>query len=136
MTKKSSIDVEMAEVVDYSRLMGTFMPALRDVVERKFTADAATKKGIKVGPGELQKGADTFRHAKGLSSAKDTEAWMNFHGISLDTFEKFLEVNMLVAKFKDHLMQKTDKAKFLQHPEVKTLIRNLVYVNWLKKNFE
>jgi hypothetical protein len=136
MAKKGEVVIAMKDVVDYSRLMGAFVPTLRGVVERKVTAAAAKEHGLKVTNQELQRGADTFRHATGLSSAKATEAWMSRHGVSLELFEEFLETSILVSKFKDELEQKADKATYLKHPEVARLVRNLAYQEWLAQNLE
>ena len=134
MAKKREAVITMKEVLDYSRLMGTFMPTLRGVVERKLTADAARKHGVKVTKQELQRGADTFRHANGLGSAQATREWMSHLGISQSFFEEFLETSLLVSKFKDQLEKKTDKAKYLDHPQVSELVRELVYQDWLARN--
>ena len=134
MAKKREVVITMNEVVDYSRLMGTLMPALRGVVERKFTADAAKSRGLKIANQELQRGADTFRRANGLGSAKATEEWMSRQGISLGVFEEFVETSLLVSKFKDQLERKADRAKYLSHPQVRELVRELVYRDWLAAN--
>jgi len=136
MAKDSEVVIKMKEVVDYSRLMGTFMPTLRDVVERKFTADAAKKDGIAVTSEELQRGADAFRKTNGLTSAKATNEWMSRHGISLDFLEEFLETSILVSKFKDQLEKNTDTAKYLNNPKVSKLVRDLVYQDWLADNLK
>ncbi len=136
MAKKGDVVIPMQEVVDYSRLMGAFLPTLRGVVERRVAADAARAQGMKVSSQELQRGADTFRHASGLSSAKATEEWMSRQGISLDLFEEFLETSILVSKFKDQLEKKTEKAKYLGHPQVAKLVRELVYQDWLAANLK
>jgi len=136
VAKKREVVITMNEVVDYSRLMGTLMPALRGVVERKFTADAAKRRGVKIADQELQRGADTFRHANGLGSAKATEEWMTRQGISLGVFEEFVETSLLVSRFKDQLERRTDRAKYLSHPQVRELVRELIYRDWLARNLK
>jgi hypothetical protein len=136
MPTKGEVTIKMKEVVDYSRLMGTFVPTLRNVVERKVTADAAKKGGIKISKEELQRGADTFRHVNGLNSAKATKEWMSRNGISQDFLEEFLETNLLVSKFKDKLVKEAERAKYLDHPKVKELLRNVVYQDWVARNLE
>jgi hypothetical protein len=136
MVAKDKVSIKMQEVVDYSRLMGMFMPNLRDVVERKFTADAAKECGLKATNQELQQGADTFRHVNGLSSAKATEEWMSRNGISLELFEDFLETSILVSKLKDQLVKKADRAKYLDHPQVRKLVRDLIYQDWVNASLK
>ena len=103
MAKLNEIEIAVAEVVDYLRMTGQFSPALREVVQRKITAEAAKKARMKVSNGELQKAADTFRVANGLNKASDTDAWLKSNGVSLEAFEEFLEANLLINKFKDAL---------------------------------
>ena len=134
MATQGEIAVNMKEVLDYSRLMGTFIPTLQNIVERKTTADAAKKQGLKVSSHELQRGADTLRYVSGLTSAKATQKWMAIHGISPDMLEEFLETSILVSKFKDHLVASADQAKYLTQPQVTELVRDLVYEDWLKDN--
>ena len=136
MVTKAPIVVPMQEVVDFSRLMGAFMPTLRGVLERKVTADAARELGMKATDQELQRAADTFRHANGLTSAKATEEWMSSHGISFQLLEEFLETSILVSKFKDRLEKQADKATYLERPQVAKLVRDLAYRDWLAENLD
>ncbi len=130
---KNEIEIAVAEVVDYLRMTGRFSPALRDVVHRKITAEAAKKSKIKVSNGELQKAADTFRAANGLNKASDTERWLKSNGITLEAFEDFLEINLLINKFKDALEKKTAKGKYLTSPGVKESVKEMIYQDWLAK---
>ncbi len=130
---KNELEISVAEVVDYLRITGTFSPHLRKVVERKVTAEAAKKQGIKASNQELQKVADAFRFMNGLTTAKDTQKWLAANGISLESLEEFLETNILISKFKESLEKKSDPKKYAQDPETKTLIRDLVYRDWLAK---
>jgi Zn-finger domain-containing protein len=133
---KNEIEIKVAEVVDYLRITGAFLPNLRKVVERKVTAEAAKKSGIKVSGQELQKVADAFRLLNGLTTTKETQKWLADNGLSLESFEEFLETNILVSKFKELLEKKASKTKYFSNPEVKTLIHNSIYQDWLAKNLE
>jgi hypothetical protein len=108
-------------------------PALRVVVQRRVTAEAAKRAGIKVSGGELQKGADAFRIANGLNKASETENWLKSNGISVEAFEEFLETNLLINKFKDRLEKKTAKGKYLSSPGIKESVREMIYQDWLAK---
>jgi hypothetical protein len=130
---KNEIEIAVAEVVDYLRMTGQFSPALREVVQRKITAEAAKKSKIKVSNGELQRAADAFRVANGLNKASDTDRWLKSNGISLEAFEEFLETNLLVNKFKDALEKKTAKGKYLASPGVKESVKEMIYQDWLAK---
>jgi hypothetical protein len=133
---KNEIEIKVAEVVDYLRITDAFLPNLRKVVERKITADAAKKQGLKVSNQELQKVADAFRSLNGLTTAKETEKWLATNGLSLESFEEFFETNILISKFKDFLEQKAGKTKYSSRPEVKGVIQDLIYRDWLAKNLD
>jgi hypothetical protein len=132
MAKNLEIEVSVAEVVDYTRLNNTFEPALREVVERKVAADAAKKSKIGVSTQELQKASDIFRMERGLLKARDTEKWLKDSGISLEAFEEYLETNLLINKFKESLARKANKQKYASTPEVKEVVKEMVYRDWMK----
>ena len=131
MAKLNEIEIAVAEVVDYLRITGQFSPALREVIQRKITAEAAKKARIRVSNGELQKAADTFRVANGLNKASDTDRWLKSNGVSLEAFEEFLETNLLINKFKDALEKKTAKSKYLASPGIKESVKEMIYQDWL-----
>ena len=129
--KLNEIEVKAAEVVDYLRVRGGFAPAIREVVERKISAEEARIRGFTVSDEELQKGADTYRSLHDLGKASDFEHWLKSIGISLETFEDYLETNLLVAKLKDDLEGKADKTECLSFPEIRDTLRELIYRNWI-----
>ena len=133
--KKETINVTVAEVVDYLRIKGEFANALQEVVASKITAEAARREGLKVSEKELQSAADEFRVAKGLHRASDTEQWFRSIGISIDIYEEYLKTNLLVEKYKDKLEKKSDKEKYLSSPEIKQEIRNRIHQDWLADRF-
>ena len=124
-----AIEVAVAEVVDYLRINGDFAPALAEVVKRKVAADAARKSGLKVTAAELQRAADGFRAIRDLLKASDTERWLKANGITVDALESYLETNILVSKFKDHLARKAGK-RFAKSRVVMDTIRELAYREW------
>lgn len=133
MAKKSNeIEVAVAEVVDYMRMTGKFAPALSEVVQRKVTAEAAKKSGIKGSTKELQKTVDAFRVVNGLSKASDTNKWLKSNGISVESLEEFLETNILISKYKDKLEKKTGKNKYLASAGIKESVREMIYQDWLE----
>ncbi len=134
MAKKSpEIEVTVAEIVDYLRITGAFAPALCEVVQRKVTANAAKKAGIKVTKAQLQKAADAWRLANGLNKASDTEAWLSANGIAVEVFEDYIETNLMMSKFKEQLEKKTAKKKYLSSESIKDAVRQMIYDDWLAK---
>ena len=109
----NELEVTVNEVVDYLKITEAFAPALREVVKRKITAQAATESGITVQDDELQRAADAFRLVNGLSKASDTENWLKSIGVSMDVFENHLETNLLMSKYKDVIEQESDKNKYI-----------------------
>jgi len=136
MAGKKEIEVAVAEVVDYMRITGQFAPALRDVVIRKITAQAAKDSGIRVSTEELQEASDAFRILNGLNKAEDTENWIKSSGISVDVLEDFLETNLLVSKFKDALLNKMDKENILSSEKIQNVMRDLIFGEWAEKELQ
>ena len=134
--KKNEIEVSVSEVVDYLRVTEEFVPVLGEVVERKITAEAARKRGIKVTKKELQKAADTFRAVKDLSKASETARWLKETGITVETLEAYLETNILISKFKDALEKKTSKAKYITRPGITESIRDMIFQDWLNSQLK
>lgn len=132
-TKENEMEVAIAEVVDYLRLTGRFAPALRDVVIRKATVNAAKKSRLKVTAKQLQKAADTFRAVNGLSKAADTQAWLKANGITVEALEEYLEANLLINKYKAHLEKKAAKTKYMSSRPVKETVREMIYQDWVRK---
>ena len=130
------LEISVAEVVDYLRITGKFTPAIREVVERKITAEAAKKKGFKVTTQNLQKASDTFRAIHGLHKSSDTKKWLKSNGISEETLEEYLETNLLITMFRDHLEKKTSKTKYLSSPAIKESVRQSIYLDWLKNQMK
>jgi hypothetical protein len=136
MAGQKGLEISVAEVVDFLRITGRFQPAVREVVERKLTVEAAKKKGLKVTVPELQKAADAFRLAGGLKKASDTEAWLKSMGISVEALEDFLEANLLIGKLMDTLEGQEVPQKYLTSPLVKDAVRGMIYQDWLGKQMK
>jgi DNA topoisomerase IA len=136
MAGQKELEISVAEVVDFLRVMGRFQPAVREVVERKLAVEAAKKKGLKVTVQELQKAADAFRLANGLKKASETEAWLKSMGISVEALEDFLEANLLIGKLMDTLESQETPQKYLTSPLVKDAVRGMIYQDWLGKQMK
>jgi hypothetical protein len=128
-TPKPEIDV--AEVLEYMRMTGTFAQVLSEVVKRRMTAQAAKDQGISVSVKELQKAADDFRVDRGLHKASDTQSWLQSNRLSVGAFERYLETNLLISKFKDFLEARARRSKYTPSRTAKNNLRELVYQDWL-----
>ncbi len=129
--KKQEVEIAVAEVVDYLRITGQFAPALKAVVERKITAGAARRSGIKVATKQLQSAADTFRAMNGLAKASDTQRWLRQNGLTVEALEDYLETNILINAFKGKLEKKGGASKYMKAPIIKESVRELIYKDWL-----
>ncbi|MBW1682130.1 MAG: hypothetical protein JRF59_16895 [Deltaproteobacteria bacterium] len=137
MGKKQQVTVPtLGEVVDYLKITGQFLPAVHAVAARKKAAEAARRAGIRITVRQLQKAADAFRMANGLTRAKDTEAWLETNGITLEALEDYLETNLLISRFKKRLEKEANKAKYLKSRAVKETVRELIFRDWLEKSLK
>ncbi|MCE5244269.1 MAG: hypothetical protein ABFD98_09170 [Syntrophobacteraceae bacterium] len=136
MAKVEEIEVSVAEVVNMMRINNQFDAGLREAILRRVTSEAARKSGITVSDEELQDAADVFRIGRGLHKSEDMKEWLCSKGLSLDDLEQFLETSLLVAKFKDALEQKADRAKYLDSPAVRTAVKEMIWQDWLREQFE
>ncbi len=127
-------EVEVQEVMDYTRFTGAFAASLREVVRRKMAACAAREKGLEVTDRELQKAADVFRTANNLTTVEETTNWLQGRGLDLDALENYLETNLLIYKFKEALTQEADQQKLLSLPVIRESLREMAYKEWLDKN--
>ncbi len=126
------MEVKVSEVVDYLRVTGQFSQALHKVIARKITVDTAREAGIEVTDEQLQKSADTFRHAHGLHKASDTEEWLKANGLTTESLENHLEENFLISSFKDNLENQANKADYLKVTEIEDTVREAIFHDWLK----
>jgi hypothetical protein len=129
--KKEMVEVTVSEVVDYLRIKGDFARGFQEMAARKIAAEAAKREGLKISKKELQSAADDFRIALGLNKARDTERWFRFNGISIESYEQYLETSLLINKYKDKLDKKTDKKKYMSSPEIRQEVRERIFEDWL-----
>ncbi len=87
---------------------------------------------IEVTDRQLQKSADTFRHAQGLHKASDTEEWLKANGLTTENLENHLEENFLISSFKDNLENQSNKADYLKVAGIEDTVREAIFHDWLK----
>jgi hypothetical protein len=135
-TKKADpkMEISMEKVVDYLRCSGGFAPAVSEVARRQVTAAAAGKKGLKITDEELQKASDAWRAFCGLLTAKDTKKWLKNAGLAMDSYEDYLETNLLIAKFKEALAADAKLEQIFTTPQNRDAAVELLYSDWLARN--
>lgn len=128
--KLDEIQVGVAEVVDYTRITGGFEEALKEVVKRKVTVEAAKQKGFQVSDEDLQRAADVFRTVNKLYTMEETEQWLKGKGLTIESLEDYLEANLLIAQFKEDLEKSVDQEKYRNSPVIKESLKELAYQDW------
>lgn len=130
---QDELEVKVAEVVDYTKMNGSFALALQEVVKRKVTVAEAKKRELAVSDEELQKAADVFRSVNNLSTSSATQTWLEERGLTLDALEDYLESNLLIYQLKDQLVNEFDSEKYLASHRIQESIRKKAYQDWLAK---
>jgi hypothetical protein len=131
MASNEKIEVNEMDILKYQRFQGAYDDMLDELIERQITAKAALDNGIKISNEDLQNAFEVYRISMGLNKAKDTEELLKSRGLALEDIEEFLETNLLISSFIDDLVEKANMDKYLNNAEVKSLIRNIIYKEWL-----
>lgn len=94
----SGFTLSLKDLLAAGRINGQLQKLIRQVVEEQIIVDEAKREGISVGDEELQKAADSYRQQQGLQSADATQQWLQDHHLSLDDFERAIELALLRNK--------------------------------------
>jgi maltose O-acetyltransferase len=102
MPTTSNIDLNSSaeELVDYLVLSGQLTKIFDEISQRHETTTEAKKLGLKITIEELQQAADLFRISKGINKESEMQLWLKENNITLETFEDYLERNLLIEKLK------------------------------------
>ncbi|MBD3886023.1 peptidylprolyl isomerase [Phormidium tenue FACHB-886] len=103
------------EIMHQAKLACQIPLLVEGLISRKLIARRAEAEGVEVETDELQKIADVFRATHGLLDAKDTWAWLNKHGLSLDDFEEMIHTTVLSSKLANQLFADKVEPFFVQH---------------------
>ncbi len=93
MTGIVKIDDETLTTEDFIKILklnGRFDGLMEDILKDKLAVHGARRLGVSVSVDEIQERADQFRRVHGLHRAKDTNAYLDAIGITLDDFEDFI----------------------------------------------
>lgn len=89
----AKIDEETLTADDFVKVMklnNTFDNLIEDLIKDKLTIHAAKKHGLRVSIDDVQERADQIRRVLGLHRAKDTLAYLEGIGVTLDEFESYI----------------------------------------------
>jgi parvulin-like peptidyl-prolyl isomerase len=103
------------EIIHQVKLSGQMPTILEGIATRKVILANATEANIEVSDEELQKGADQIRLSNNLQQAKDTYAWLQKQGLTLDEFEEMVLFGVLSGKLAQHLFANQVEAYFIDH---------------------
>lgn len=78
------------DLVKVLKITNLFQDLLEDIIGDKLTVMAAKKRNIAVSTEEVQERADQFRRVRGLHRAKETNAYLDRIGFSLEEFENHI----------------------------------------------
>ena len=112
-----SIDLEISneDILEQLKL-SQMMPAIREqILVQRIVEDEAERAGIQLEVSELQAAADLFRAQNKLTSAKNTQMWLDLHQLSLDDFETIIELQLLGNKLKEVVLGDRVEKYFYQH---------------------
>jgi parvulin-like peptidyl-prolyl isomerase len=106
-----SIELEITNEDILNQLkISQMLPSINEqILIARIVKDEAEKAGIKVEISELQEAADNFRLKNRLTSAKNTQKWLDIHQLSLDDFESIIHFQLTNDKLKQLVL--TDKVE-------------------------
>ncbi|MDV2997803.1 MAG: Chaperone SurA [Chroococcidiopsis sp. SAG 2025] len=103
------------EIFQQIKLSCQIPSVVEGILTRKIIARAQEEQGIKVEPEELQQAADNLRLLSNLRSTDVTWLWLQKHCLSLDEFEKLVEVSVASSKLAQHLFAERVESFFVEH---------------------
>lgn len=109
------ITICQEEIFQQIKLSCQIPSVIEGLLTRKVIARAVEEQGIEVEPEELQQAADNFRLLSNLHSTDATWLWLQKHSLSLDEFEKLVELSVTYSKLAQHLFAAQVAPFFIEH---------------------
>jgi parvulin-like peptidyl-prolyl isomerase len=107
--------ISSEEIIHQIKLSGQIPSILEGIATRKLIRETAAEVGIQVEDEELQEAADQLRYNCGLQQTKDTYAWLQKQGLTIDEFEEMIDFTVLSGKLAQHLFANQVEPYFLEH---------------------
>ncbi len=92
---------------------GQLLPLFRGAAIEAIIDNAARNSGLTVSDQELQKASERLRRQLGLVSAEKTLEWLAEERLSVEQFERRVELDVMTEKFKDHLLARYGAQHYL-----------------------
>jgi len=119
------------EVLVFAKLTGKYASALRAVILRKATVEAAKESGITVSARQLQNALRTFRRSRDLIARSGFESWLISAGLSPDALAQHLEEDLLIDRFKKLLARNARHVRPLSRFAARQINPDSEYKKWL-----
>lgn len=92
---------------------GQLLPLFRGAAIEAIIDNAARNSGLTVSDQELQNSSEQLRRQLGLVSADKTLEWLSEERLSVEQFERRVELDVITEKFKDHLLARYGAQHYL-----------------------
>jgi parvulin-like peptidyl-prolyl isomerase len=125
------IAISQAQIIHQIKLSCKMPAIVEDIISRQIIEQTAEELSISVETEELQRSANNFRIKNNLLASKDTLAWLQKHYLSLDEFEEWLYIDILISKLAKHLFADRVEAFYVENQlnYYKAIIYEVVFDN-------
>jgi parvulin-like peptidyl-prolyl isomerase len=103
---QSTMTATAQEITTHLALTNQLAPVLKRMAFERDALELARSMGLAATDEQVQLAANRFRYRRGLTTARDMDAWLSQHGISLDQFSASMEASLLHQQLKHRLMEK------------------------------
>lgn len=100
-----NIEISNEDIIEQIKSSYQYSEILKQVTIRKIIESESKRVGIQITKKELQGAADDFRIKNGLTSARNTQTWLDINHFSLDDFEEVIRTELLTSKLKHIIIQ-------------------------------
>lgn len=113
----SGVTLSLRQVLQHLKRRGQLWHLLLGCLADELLLHECGQARLTASTEELQQAANRFRHRQGLTTAEQTNQWLAREGLTVDDFEAGLERELLVEKFKDHLVAQQAAGHFAGNRE-------------------
>jgi parvulin-like peptidyl-prolyl isomerase len=110
-----TINITNQDILHQVKLSCKIPETIEKITERKIIISAAEAAGIEATKEELQQAANQMRAMSKLKDARDTWAWLEKYGLSLEDFEEIVYFSLISGKLCKHLFAERVEPYFYEH---------------------
>ncbi len=108
-------EISNEDILEQIKLSCKIPEMVEQIIIRRIIEKEAAQAEITIEVSELQAVADDFRAQKGLTSAKNTQLWLDTNKLSLDEFENIIHLMLVSNKLKDLVLVEKVERYFYEH---------------------